>query len=657
VLAGQATAQQWHSGADIELIRRAVAHRTARDADTLLAAWQAEAHGFLRFASVLDHGNGPVERVIRLDELRVEVYGEAPNRSKQIIVGWRDTTFLPNRMVYHRDHLGIVANDFGATIRLGQGDEVRDVAHPLSEGGMGRYLFAVGDTTTLTSASGRVRVVSVQVRPIDADSSGAVGTLYLDIDRAALVRFRFTFTPASYRDPTVEMIAVTLDNALQQQARWLPWHQSIVIRRGEPVIDLPFRTVIRADWTIDHYQLGVHHPADRFAGAPLVGPRDPSPAGIWPGPIGAGLDLLPATDADVASIASRASAALNGRLLDGLPRLRLAGSGVSDFLRINRVEGITPAAGLRLAIGNSVVMRGRIGIGLSDHRTIGEATIAHVSGGQEWSLAAGRAMVDISDTPVISGVSNSLSTLFSGDDRGDYTLVEGVGIAHNLIRSDLQWRVEGRREWSWDVATAFTALSGVAAGNPALGAGAAWVARSTLSRRDAHGHGWTIDAEAGQRARPWYRARAAFAGQARLPAGSLQFRGDAGIGWGTLPGYRSFVLGGEGTLLGVPFRSLGGRRMALGEIAWALPIAVPTPPLPYSHLLRLPSVMAPYVAAGSAGGDIAALPWRGTATIEPVAGLRLDLWGPLLRIESGISLRTGHVAFAFDVHPDWWPVL
>jgi len=120
--AGPLHAQAWQAGTQIDLIRRAVAHRASRDADTLLAAWQADAHGVVRYLSELDHGDGPVERVIRLDELRVEVYGESPNRSKQIIRAWRDTTFLPNRIDYHRDHLGIVANDFGPTIRLGQGE-------------------------------------------------------------------------------------------------------------------------------------------------------------------------------------------------------------------------------------------------------------------------------------------------------------------------------------------------------------------------------------------------------------------------------------------------------------------------------------------------------------------------------------------------------
>ncbi|MES1260037.1 MAG: hypothetical protein ABUL71_05525, partial [Gemmatimonadota bacterium] len=375
LVAGRGIAQEWRPGTDVELVRRAAAHRAARDADTLLNAWQAEAHGIIRSASVLDHGNGPVERVIKADELRVEVYGESPNRSKQIIRAWRDTSFLPNRINYHRDHLGIVANDFGPMIRLGQGEEVRDVPHPLSPAGLASYQFAMGDTVTIRSPKGRTRVVTVRVRPADPDSSGTVGTMYLDADRAALVRFDFTFTPASYRDATVEAITVTLENGLQQNTRWLPWRQSIVIRRGIPVFDIPIRTVIRGDWTIDNYELGVQHPPNRFTGPYLVGPRGPQIGGRWDGALAGLLDALPAADADVANVEQTAAAELGGRLLDGLPRTRILAGGISDLIRVNRVEGVTPALGMRVALGGSLVLRGRVGVGLSDHRMVGSGSL------------------------------------------------------------------------------------------------------------------------------------------------------------------------------------------------------------------------------------------------------------------------------------------
>ena len=49
-----------------------------------------------------------VEIVIKSDELMVEVYWGAPDRSKQRIIGRRDTLLLPTDINYHRDHLGVV---------------------------------------------------------------------------------------------------------------------------------------------------------------------------------------------------------------------------------------------------------------------------------------------------------------------------------------------------------------------------------------------------------------------------------------------------------------------------------------------------------------------------------------------------------------------
>ena len=533
-----------------------------------------------------------------------------------------------------------------------------DLIHPLSDAGMLRYQFAVGDTVLLTGPTGRVRVVAVRVRPANLDSAGTVGTLFLDLDRAALVRFQFTFTRASYRDRTVEDITVTLENALQVNARWLPWRQSIVIRRGEPLLDLPLRTVIRGDWTIDNYQLGVHHAPDRFTGPFIVGPRGPIAGGTWDAPLALGLVTLPATQHDVDVVEHEASDALAGRLLDGLPRIRLLADGVSNLLRINRVEGITPAIGTRVAIGNSLTARGRVGIGLSDQRLIGGVELDRQFPWARVQVFADRSMHDIADAPVISGLSNSIGTLVSGDDYGDYTLVERVGIRFESAQGALRISAGTAWERATSVATAFTPISGVADSNPALGGRESLVARVTLSQHDLHGFGWSLDIAASpQDNDAWYRAHFSGLGRVGLGTSELQVKGEAGVGWGNLPGYESFALGGRGTLLGVPFRAIGGGRMALAEVAWAIPVSIPAPAFPYSRYVRLPSVLAPYLAAGVAGGNMANVPWRATGTVEPVAGLRLDLWGPLFRIESGVSLRTGQMGFAFDVQPGWWGLM
>jgi hypothetical protein len=651
-------AQQWQPGSALPLVRSAVMHRVARDNDSLLGSWSAAAHGVVRFASVLDHGTGPVERVMKADELRVEVYGEVPNRSKQIILAWRDTTFLPTGIRYHRDHLGIVANDFGSTIRLGEGDEVRDLIHPLSLAGLDYYRFALGDTVTLAGPHGTVRVVAVAVRPANPAAPGTVGTLYLDVDRAALVRFRFTFTPAAYRDATVEDITVTLENALQENARWLPWRQSIVIRRSTTWIDLPLHTVLRGDWTIDNYQLGVPQPPERFVGPFIGGLRDPAPGAVWTAPLAAALDSMPVAEADVAAEQREASAALGGKLLDGLPRFRFFGHGVSDLLHINRVEGITPALGAQWTIGRLLALRARAGYGFSDQRVIGDASLDLPVGGAHVTVSGGRTVTDVVDHPTFSGAVNSLTTGVDGDDHGDYLLLERVAAS---VRTDMgrgvTVHVTAARERTASVASAFTPLLDSVTTNPALGAGSAWMGELELGRPAVDGDGWQLALERGQGDATWWRADATVQGRTTAGPGTLQFDGEAGAGTSGLPAYRSFVVDGPGWLPVVPDRSLGGRRMARAELAWQFPVALPTPPFPYSHLVRLPSTIGPLLAAGVAGGTLPLLPWQGTGRIEPVGGVRLDLWGPLLRLECGFSLRTGRAALAIDVHPDWWGLL
>lgn len=655
-MVGTAGAQDWRDAAHLPLVQQAIAQRSARDADARLTAWRAMAHGIVRLASVIEHGGHPVERVIKVDELRVEVYGEAPNRSKQVIRSWRDTTFLPNRVVYHRDHLGIVANDFGATIRLGDGDEVRDIAHPLSPRGAEHHEFAIGDTVVIRGARGLVRVVAVRVRPRDAALPGTIGTLYLDVDRVTLVRFHFTFTPSSYRDPTVEDITVTLENALHDGTWWLPWRQSIAIRRGTAWLALPLRSVIRADWTIDDYQLGVRHTPDRFTGPLVAGLRQPAvDSVVWHQPIASQLDGLPATEEDVDAV-RRAAAIAVGQLIGGMPKARLRAGGVSDIISVNRIHGVTVGLGAAIAVDPMITAYGRLAYGISDRRVTGEARVALRRSAMHWTLGAFRRLQDVNDLPIISGALNSLQTVAHGDDLLDWTLIEGLraGVRHEGDRLTLGGEVA--REWSWSVAPEFTPGSG---GRPNSGLG---VAGSTVARLrgavvDRAGEGWQLDLEAGDGARDWARIAGRVRAGMAVGSGQIQVALEAGAGTAHLPGYRSFALGGRASLPGIPHRSLGGRRSARIEVAWARSLMVPTPPLPDMRSVPLASSAAPFIAFGVAGGAVSRAPWMASGRVEPVAGIRLDLWGPLLRVEGGLSLRTGRVTVTVDAHPDWWPIM
>src|SRR5215208_4816138 len=143
------SAQSWNTPQTLTLVRRAVSQRLAVQADSGLTSYRALAHGFVFFLAQVGEGLADPPRLGKADQLEVEVYWQAPNRSKQVILGWRDGTFLPTDISYHRDHLGIVTNNFGNVIRIGEGDEVRDVPHPLSPEGLAAYDFALGDSLAI----------------------------------------------------------------------------------------------------------------------------------------------------------------------------------------------------------------------------------------------------------------------------------------------------------------------------------------------------------------------------------------------------------------------------------------------------------------------------------------------------------------------------
>src|SRR5690606_32754926 len=108
----------------------------------------------------------------------------------------------------------------------------------------------------------------------------------LDAATAELVRFRFSFTPAAYRDAQVEDISVVLEHALVEGRHWLPFRQEIEIRRRNALIDFPIRTIIRGRWEIEDYTFNVPLPPDVLAGASIGGLRGPASAEVgWAEPL------------------------------------------------------------------------------------------------------------------------------------------------------------------------------------------------------------------------------------------------------------------------------------------------------------------------------------------------------------------------------------
>jgi len=253
----------------MELIDRAIQRRVEARADSGLRDYYTRAHGFVFFLAQLgDLTDQP--RLVKSDQLELEVYWKAPNRTKQRIVGWRDRTDLPTDIRYHRDHLGIVTNNFGDRIGIGEGDEISNVPHPLSPDGPTHYNFALADSQTIRLPSQSVRVYEVSVQPKDFEAARVIGTLYIDMDAAELVRFRFNFTRNAYIDDSLDDITVVLENALWDGRYWLPSRQELEIRRHSSWLDLPARGIIRGWWEIDSYQFNTGISDAIFRGPEIV---------------------------------------------------------------------------------------------------------------------------------------------------------------------------------------------------------------------------------------------------------------------------------------------------------------------------------------------------------------------------------------------------
>ncbi|MEP6687473.1 MAG: hypothetical protein ABJC36_03930 [Gemmatimonadales bacterium] len=660
-------AQGWNAPAALALVHRATAGRTAAQADASLESYRTRAHGFVFFLAQVGEGLSAPPRLVKADELRVEVYWRAPDRSKQVILGWRDGAFLPTDIDYHRDHLGIVTNNFGDVIRIGEGDEVRDVPHPLSPAGLEAYDYALGDSLAIRTAGGKIVVREVQVRPRSFARPLVVGTLYLDAATAQLVRFRFSFTPAAYLDRQLEDISIVLESSLYEQRYWLPYRQEVEIRRRTTWLDFPARGIIRGRWEIEGYDLNVPLPDGLFEGPAIAGLIHPRPSdSSWTTPLDRAIAGVapPVNRQDMDALRVEVERIAGARALSGLPSRRLAAGSVSDIVHVNRVQGLALGVGGVLGLeGSRIQVRPSIGYGTSDHRVTGALAVTAGLGATQVSLAAVSRIHDFSDLSVIAPAVNSLLAQEGGKDHGDYVLVQGVtaGLRQRLSgRSTLA--VSAGVEESQSVGVRATPATGSYRPNPALGSGTWRVGRLDLERASGgiavrHDFQGRLSFEGGEGPGEYARATLESRWLTTLGGHDLVSRVYLGAGTDDLPPHRSFAIGGRGTLVGEPFRAYGGREVALGQVEWRFEVPVPAIALGSFASTGRSMIVAPFLAAGMTGRPIGGLPWTTSDGIRPVAGVALELFMRLIRVEAGVGLRDGDFGLTVDVNRDWWGLL
>ena len=413
---GGVGAQQsaWNDPAVLGLIGRAHDVRQSATLDSTFQSYQAEARGYVYF--FVDRPDSPEQMLVKADQVALDVFWQAPGSTKQRIVGLRDEKVLPTDIRYHLDHLTVVQDDFGDFIRLGDGDEVEQVLHPVGPASIETYDFQLADSLRISYAGGaeEVQVYEVRVRPKDFDRPGFVGSLYLDRDRAAIVRMNFSFTPASYVDPYLDYIRISLDNALWMGRHWLPYRQEVEIRREIPLFDFMAGSIIRGHFDIRGYDFNVDLPATLFLGTRVatVSPAQreafPFERGIFDDLEEAG-GLAPSPTMD--EVHAQVRAVVEERALSGLAPVRLHVGQLSDFARYNRAEGFLLGGGATVRPRGDVLMRGTAG----------------------WSFGRSRASAAVTTTTEGSGVVPTVAAYW--DALGDIGGFAGATRLENTISS------------------------------------------------------------------------------------------------------------------------------------------------------------------------------------------------------------------------------
>lgn len=659
-------AQAWNDSATVALVERGIAARRRAEPDSSLTSYSTRAHGFVFFLAQAGQNLQGPPRLIKADELDVEVYWHAPSSSKQVIVGWRDGRWLPTDISYHRDHLGIVTNNFGDLIRIGEGNEVRDVVHPLAAEGTSLYDYRLRDSVRVRSRDTVLELYEVEVRPKEPTAPRVIGTLSLDVASGDLVRFRFSFTPSSYLDHSLEDISIVLENARLEGRWWLPWRQEVEIRRRATWLDFPVRSIIRGRWEIGDYELNVAVPGRVLAGPVIGGLRAPvDTGGAWTMPLAQAIQGIarPVERSDLDAVRQEIERLAEGRTLSGLPRTRLGISSFSDLAHVNRVQGLALGVGMAFEVSPRVVVRPRGSFGTSDERLLGDLRVSREMQRGTFSISGGRRVLDVADHPIVSGVVNSLLAQEGGRDYGDYVLLDQASVS--LVRrlgALTSVSLGAAVEHSRSVTTEATPASGRYRPNPPLGAGTIGVGRLGFEyqRASLEQHNElnaSLAIEGGNGDRDYVRTAARVGWSFAAGPGDLALRAEGGAGTRQLPGYRSFTFGGWGTLLGEPFRAFGGRRSALASVEYRLAVPFPAIPLGAFASTGRTITLAPFLAAGWAGGAITGLPWRPSGEIRPVAGVALEWFHHLLRVEAGVSLRTGRIGVSADLNREWWDIL
>ncbi len=655
-------AQQWNEPRALELVRLATDRRAQQLADSGLVDYRATAHGYLTFLAQLGVGFVELPKVVKADELALEVYWRAPNHSKQRIIGRRDTTLIPTDIEYHRDHLGIVQNNFPAIIRLGDGDEVQDVPHPLSAVGLTLYDFAITDSLRITIPGRAINVFEVKVRPKDERQPRVIGALYVERDDAQVVRMALSFTRAAFKDKLLEDLFVVLENGLVGTRFWLPRRQEIEIRRTATWMEYPIRGIIRGRWELANYELNVALEPGLFAGAEIVqAPAAVRNAYQWP--TRRILDSLPpgvraVTAQEIERVQAEVRTLVRGQALRRAQGGMIAGRGISDFARFNRVEGLSLGGGVGVRAGNGVSLTARGRYGFDDERAKGTADAAWQNA-RGWGL---RAYVsddhrDVGDAVERSGLVNSIAAQEFGSDYTDSYRVRAVGGETRVPWGGNTVSLRVAREQHFPVQVNAQPTMRAFGGTRPIDSSEVWRVELRLARPTTSGWGGTeVRAEAALRLSSFDSVnvgRTFVDFDLSKPVGRTRFISRtllaAARSSSAVPLQEMVYFGGPVTAPGYRYHALTSEAALSQRIEWQFPVPFPALSLGRFGRSGATATLAPFVATAT---------YMTGPGFYPSVGLGTLLLFDLIRIDVARGLRSpGTTTWSIDATRAFWSIL
>jgi hypothetical protein len=635
----------WNDGRVLALVARARDLRSSSIVDSTLFAYQAEARGYVYF--YIDRPDSDERTLVKADQIALEVYWRAPNWTKQRIVGLRDEKVLPTNIRYHLDHLTVVQDDFGETIRLGDGDEVSAVLHPMAPGAPEVYDFGLADSLSLRYGGGlsEVRVYEVRVRPKDPDRPGFVGSVYLDRSTAAIVRMAFTFTPASYVDPHLDYIRIALDNSLWEEKHWLPYRQEVQLRRELPILDFLAGSIIQGRFDIGRYEFNPDLPDVLFRGRGVSALPEaqraafPFERGLFDDLEEEGLAPTPSIE----EIRTQARRILADRALSGLAPLRLHLGSFSDGIRYNRAEGLFLGGGLQIRPLPRGVVRLSGGYAFGANKPLASVSLSDSEGPVAPALELfWDRLRDVGPLPAAAPAISTLGALLFREDYLDPYRVRGLRLTLKGLNAGIGPRVTFRWERHRSVervlSDAFRPVHPVeegVLGAVQLAAPFNVVRNGTAEVLGAIGHLGARTFASGRVSARWSSAPRGRAWQT-----SLDLR--AGVATAETPVQELFHLGGRGTLAGHDFRSFTGNSFFLTRIEGTRALFHP-----WAGIRAFVALGATRLSPAStlpAGWDS-----RGSRGLRATVGLGLSLGWDVLRLDVARGFPDGSWELVFSV--------